>query len=329
MRMPKYLSPTSLDTWNRDRTEFFFRYLADDRPERLPQTQPMAVGSAFDAYVKAYLVERLFGGTSVETPDGEVDYSFEKLFESQVEEQNRTWARDAGREAMDVYRASGALADLMLELDLASSTPRFEFQVQGIVDGVPFLGRPDLYFEIKDAGRDGSVTHVIIDWKVNGWCAKRAPSPTKGYKMCRTFKKDAWQRKTHKDAVIMRSGGMEIDVAHKMEELNLGWARQETIYAWVLGVTPGEEFVCGIDQLVGRNRVSSLRNRVSSAFQMDLLHNAADIWARIQAGFIFDEVEGQPSNTERIQMLSAYAEGYRRDSSPHADWLEGVIRGRR
>jgi len=352
MREVKYLSPTSISTWKADRTEFFFRYLADDRPERLPQTRPMSVGSAFDAYVKAYLVERLFKSTDV---DG-VDYSLEHLFEQQVEPHNRDWAWVAGREAMELYRASGALADLCLELDAASSEPRFEFKVEGrvshqkVTDGVPFLGRPDLYFTIETRDSDGRVyiTHVIIDWKVNGWCARRAPSPVKGYKMCRTWRyglkkehkaylascmaqdmgldygKGAFVRSQHKDAVIMRSGGIEIDVAHKMEELNLGWATQETIYAWVLGVRPGEEFVCGIDQLVGRSRVSSLRNRVSSTFQLALLTEAADIWTRIRGGFIFDE-----DNEERIEMLSAYAEGYRKDDSEHRDWLEGIIRGRR
>ena len=60
----RYLSPTSLSTWKKcvdagDMTEFFIRYLADKRPPRPPQTIPMAVGSAFDAYVKCYIMDRL------------------------------------------------------------------------------------------------------------------------------------------------------------------------------------------------------------------------------------------------------------------------------
>jgi len=336
MRKPLYLSPTSIAKWRADRKEFFFTYLAENRPPRLEQTKPMSVGSSFDAYVKAYLMRRLFGGED----------QFESLFEQQVDSHNQEWAREAGLQAFILYKESGALADLCLELDAASTEPRFEFKVQGnvnhesLVDGVPFLGRPDLYFTIVNP--DGSVSHVIIDWKVNGWCAKRAPSPVKGYLNCRTWKHGldkkyvqnqcaaddvinlalgTWSNKAHPQATAMMSGGLMIDVGHKMEDLNLGWATQETIYAWVLGVPVGEEFICGIDQLVGRNRVSSIRNRVSATFQTNLLDEAANIWTRIKLGAIFDE-----DNAEKIKMLSEYQEAYERDTNPHKDWLESILR---
>lgn len=327
MRQPKYLSPTSIAKWRSDRKEFYFTYLAEDRPEKLKQTKPMSVGSSFDAYVKAYLMRRLFGGAD----------QFEELFIAQVDAHNRDWAREAGAQAFRLYKNSGALADLCLELDAACTEPRFEFKVEGrinhksLVDGVPLLGRPDLFFETKDS-------HVIIDFKVNGWCAKKAPSPVKGYIRCRTWKptikgqlpevvgfdKGVWSNKEHKDATPMMSGGLMLDVSHKMEDLNLAWATQLCIYAWVLGVEVGEDFIAGIDQLVGRTRVSSLRNRVSATFQNNLLDEAAQIWTRLQAGFIFDE-----DNTETIAMLDDYAEGYRRDQSKHRDWHERLLRGNR
>lgn len=305
----KYLSPSSIDLWRRDRVEFYFRYMM--KAKQLPQTQPMAVGSAFDAYVKAWIMERLYGSVTINGKSTDL----RGLFEQQVDSQHHAWAWDAGREAMDLYRDSGALSDLMLELD-EGTDHRFETIVQGKISGVPLLGRPDLCFKKGDV-------NVIIDWKVNGWCSAKPPSPVPGYKMCRTLKDGVWKRKTHASAVVLRG----IDVVNKMEDLNAAWATQLSIYAWVLGVEVGEEFICGIDQLVGRNRVSSLRNKVSGPWQHALLAEICDIWIRIQQGCIFDEVPGGPSNTERIAMLDDYAAGYKKDTSEHREWLEDIIRG--
>ena len=60
MRQPEYLSPTSIGLWQKDRQEFYLYYLADHRPPRIAQNEPMAIGAAFDAYIKSYLHEMLF-----------------------------------------------------------------------------------------------------------------------------------------------------------------------------------------------------------------------------------------------------------------------------
>jgi len=61
MRIPAYLSPSALGVFEKDREQYYLKYLADNRPPRMPQTEPMAVGSAFDAFVKSYLHHSLFG----------------------------------------------------------------------------------------------------------------------------------------------------------------------------------------------------------------------------------------------------------------------------
>ena len=61
MRIPKSLSYSSLSLWEKDIDEFYAKYLSDHAAPRLPQTPPMAVGSAFDAEVKAALHAALFG----------------------------------------------------------------------------------------------------------------------------------------------------------------------------------------------------------------------------------------------------------------------------
>jgi len=155
MRQPKYLSPSSLACFYNDRTAYYLRYLADNRPPREKQTKPMAVGSAFDAYVKAHLEKCLFGKEL-----------FEELFESQVEEHNRDWAREAGKHVFDAYRVSGALKDLLIELQQSKEPPVFEGTINEEVNGVPLLGKPDVFFINKyDA-------HIIFDWKVNRQCRK-------------------------------------------------------------------------------------------------------------------------------------------------------------
>jgi hypothetical protein len=180
MRRPEYLSPTSLALFRKDTTEFYLNYLSDNRPPRIPQNQPMSIGSAFDAYVKSYLHTALFG------VGNDPRYGFESLFEAQVEPHNRDWARDHGQYVFNQYKSAGALADLMTELRGAQGEPRFEFEAKGAVNGyrepavkrlgeVVLMGKPDCHF-INNQG-----AHVILDWKVNGYCSPSAHSPKPGY----------------------------------------------------------------------------------------------------------------------------------------------------
>ena len=93
MRQPKFLSPSSIGKWNDDREEYYLRYLADNRPPKMAQTLPMSIGSAFDAYTKSYISERLFG------KDARPEFNFSAIFEKQVESQNRDWAKKHGKHA--------------------------------------------------------------------------------------------------------------------------------------------------------------------------------------------------------------------------------------
>lgn len=140
MRRPRYLSPTQLQTWLRSPDEYYLAYLTDVAPPRFPQTQAMSIGSAFDAFIKSYLMQMLYGKV-------EPDFEITTLFEQQVEEQHRDWAWEHGRKVFDEYKSSGALADLMIELREAVA-PKFEITVQKTLDGVPLLGKPDIYYEV-------------------------------------------------------------------------------------------------------------------------------------------------------------------------------------
>jgi len=112
MRMPKHLSPSSLGTWESDREDFYIKYLASKRPIWKPQTEPMSVGSAFDAYVKAALHRELFGAV-------DPVYELDALMEAQVDEHVRDWARVAGRHAFECYKFTGAYDELLGDLRAA------------------------------------------------------------------------------------------------------------------------------------------------------------------------------------------------------------------
>lgn len=333
MRKPKYQSPSSLSLFESNRKEYYLRYLAEIRPPRFPQTKPMSVGSAFDAYIKSYLYERLFGkGVNPE-------FEFDTIFVSQVEEQNRDWALDAGKYAFDCYVKSGAVADLMIDLLAASTEPRFEFTVQGDVTmenrvmGIPFLGKPDIYFISKNG------VHMIWDWKVNGFCSKSGKSPTAGYINCR----DSWDHgekkmsrvhnAPHPQAHLFNVDGVTINIGKPFEEVDISWADQLSIYAWLMGEEVGAEFVIGIEQLAckpwGDNRpairVASHRGHVSPEYQRGLFDRAYQAWEIIQSGHIFRDKSLKDSMAFQ-RVLDDYHKAFVVENE-NDEWFNKVTRG--
>jgi len=291
MRMPRYISPTSLKIWHENRDTFYIQYLAENRTVRPPQTEPMAVGSAFDAYVKSFIVQKL---------QGSVDpaFEFDTIFTQQVEPHNRDAARAAGKEVFDFYKECGALADILLDLEGCVGKPRFETAIEGYVSAVsvalgdvPLLGKPDIFFITKTGAR------VIFDWKVNGYYSNYNVSPKPGYVRLRS--RDPKQNgKQHPKAMVMAHNGVKISVTHPLCTVEPDWAAQLAIYAWLLGEDVGAKFIVAIDQIaVGKDsfggrefRVAQHRAIVTDKFQYDLFNKAHKAWYAIQSGHIFDEL---------------------------------------
>ena len=323
MRTPKYMSPTSLKTFESNDVEYYLRYLADDRPDRDPQTEPMSVGSAFDAHVKSYLVEKLFG-------KAEGKYELATLFEAQVEKHNRDFALKAGKHCFDVYKKSGALSDLMIELNKAVGDPRFEFSIQGAIGGeregkfrnigVPLLGKPDVFF-INSQG-----AHCIFDWKVNGYCSKSGASPSKCYIGLRN--EAGGNKGHHKDAIPMMFNGIVINIADFLESVNVDWATQLAIYAWLIGEDIGSEFVVGIDQLAcrkGEIRIAQHRYRISPDFQNLLFERLVIAWSVINSDHFFRDMSLEDSKA-RCKVLNGRAEAIRGEGSSADNWFKEFVR---
>lgn len=289
MRTPKYLSPTSIGLWQKDVGEFYERYLSDYKQQREPQTQPMSIGSAFDAFAKSYLHESLFGRGA------DSQYTKEALFEAQVDPHNRDWAWHHGELVFKEYKDAGCLADLMLELNQAVGDPRFEFSINDVVDTqigeIPLLGKPDIFF-VNSLG-----ARVILDWKVNGYCSPRTTSPMKGYVKLRPGDK------MHKTCELIDWKGIKINGAIFLEEANSTYADQLSIYSWLLGEPFGsEEMVTGIDQIVGpctKLRFATHRCRISPDYQFELLALIEQIWQTIQSGHIFRDMTEEDSHSRQ------------------------------
>lgn len=342
MRRPEYLSPTSISKWVEDQELYYLTYLSDNRPPKDPQTQPMSIGSAFDARVKAFLHERLFG------KGNNPKYGFDALFEAQVDPHNRDWAKPHSEYVFEQYKQCGALADLMLELDLAQGTPRFEFEIKGAVHGYRegatlklgepgtlrncvLLGKPDVHFISKDGAS------VTLDWKVNGYCSRTPPSPMQGYLRLRSAGKT--DLGMHKHCMPMTEKGMTINAATWLENLNRDWARQLAIYAWMLGESVGSRFIVAIDQIVcdankghlPAIRVAEHRLTVGPKFQHETFNTACDIWEIIQSDHIFRGTEEEPITKEqsiaRCHALDGIRDAILGDGSDMDAWFAAVTAG--
>lgn len=329
-RVPQHLSHSSLALYQKDREEFFLRYLAGLKPPKVPQTDYMSIGAAFDAYEKAALHSQLFG------PGFDPQFEFTAIFETQVEEQNRDWAIEHGKYVFECYAKSGAHDDLLKLLQAAAEPPRFEFSVSGLVDEVPLTGKPDCRF-VHESG-----AHVILDWKVKGYCSKHGASPSKGYALCRDGYPDGHKpsrshNKEHNQYLAMTHRGLVVN-QQWLELSNTDYATQLSLYGWLLGEKPGDEdvVVC-IDEVVGKYmgpgvkpllRVANHRGRVSRDYQLNLLRHAQQCWSEIQAGHIFTELSAD-ENSARCEMLDATAIALQTDGSSREDWFNEVVRPER
>lgn len=346
MRIPRALSPSAFMLWDKDPNEYVIRYLADNRPPRTPQALPASVGSAFDAVVKSKLHAAIFGAGT------DPKYEFDALFTEQVEEHNRDEAREMGNHVFDNYVETGSYGELLSMMDGAQEAPQFEFSAGLVVDGVPLFGKPDCRFI------DKYWNHIILDWKVRGYCSKYGASPMKGYRLCRdgldwpdrNLTKKQLEKKlagedvagkhsrnhgqAHNLYLEMNCQGLPINQGF-LETCAAEWATQLSIYGWLMDEKVGDEnVVICIDEIVGKFmgedekpllRVANHRARVSRQFQLDLHDRLRKLWDAINSGWIFQEVSREDSE-EMFDMLQSRANGMATDGSEEEDWFSQMGR---
>lgn len=297
MRRPQYISPSAYAKYKKDKELYYIEYLAERRPDREPQTEAMAIGSAFDAYVKSAIAEAVFG-RGVKT-----QLEFESLFERAVEPHVRDRARVDGAVVFELYKSSGSLADLLTQLH---SDVEMEFEVRGTIidkseNGLVLLGKPDLSFKTKDG------TAVLLDWKVNGAYSKYNVSPMKGYTQLRG--PGGSLLKPHKECVPGNYKGLRINLATTLEQLNETWAEQLSVYGWLCGMDVGSEFIVMIDQIagpLGSQRIAEHRLLIGRTFQTLLHLSLVEMWETIRSDHYFRDMSIEDSKARCLLLEEAY-----------------------
>ena len=317
-RCPEYLSPSAMALFNQSEEDYYLRYIAEHKSPGEPQNKPMSIGSAFDAYCKSDLHDKLFG--SKNHPNAE-KFEFQTIFEAQVEPQNRDWALIHGKFAFEAYKNSGAHLNLLSELMSAKSEPRFEFDLRGAINGhrdntrttigeVTLLGKPDVAF----VNRDGN--HIILDFKVNGYCSNWPVTPMPGYIALR--QDNGRNEGMHKNCSPYELGCMTINIGSFLEHHKADWAAQLAVYAWLVGESIGGDFIVAIDQLACNTkksarigfpsiRVAEHRLRVHADFQHKVFDRACQIWEIIHSDHFFRNLSKEDSQG-RCELLDQRAE---------------------
>lgn len=307
--MIKYLSPTSFKLFEANPEEFYKIYICKSG-DRTPQNSYMALGSGFDALVKSYMYGKLVGNKA--TFEEAKRFDKDLLFDAQVSYEPKSEIRDKSDKVFAWYQSTGALADILLEMEDMIGRPRFEFEItskiegsehldesisfnesnnhghliEANVSGIPLSGRPDLYYRNKyDA-------NVIHDWKVS---SKGSPRP--GYVRCRPI------NTCHRDALPTKYKGLVINSAVYAEDCFQDWTDQLTIYAWLLGVPIGGDIIISVDQLcIEQNRIAAHRVRVSEKYQKRLYNRLYKAWTIINSDYFFRDMSYEDSKA-RCEVL--------------------------
>lgn len=326
MRKPSRISPSALAKFEKDPSDFYLTYCAEPRPKRELQSKPASVGSAFDAYVKSQLMAELFGQPC-----------FRDLFETQVERQHRDFAIKAGRHVMESYVACGAYQNLIDLLKDSSEEPQFEFDADIKLGNIPIVGKPDCRFIHKNGA------HIILDWKVNGYCGKSSTSPSKGYMLCRDgldwpAKGSRSHGKCHALFEPVEFLGITVNKFF-MEQVSIDWADQLSMYGWMMGEPVGnEKVILCIDQIVAKPagvnglkdglpklRIANHRARVSSKYQINLKGRIEAMWAAIQNEHIFTDLDKE-SNIEKCREMNERALAMVSDGTVNGDFMAECAR---
>lgn len=330
MRIPTYMSNSSFQLFEKDIEGFYLKYLTEFRPPREPQSPAAGIGSGFDAKAKSELHAALFGAGA------DPKYSFETLFEEQVEPHNRDWVLGETDYVFSSYKMTGAYDNLLNILQQAIDPPKFEFDVYCELEGVPFIAKPDCWALLH--GDDGPFDFVH-DWKVNGYCSKNSVSPNKGYMVCvdgyhcPKGKQSRSHNKAHKQFKPLSYGVLTIDEGY-LEDCSVAWADQLAFYSWSMGAPVGSNrTVVAIDQIVGKPmkderpllRVATFRSRIRKSYQEHLAKRLAECWEVINSGHIFRYLSEEDSEQCAL-LLDGQAQSMSVSNAEGEDFFNEVVR---
>lgn len=339
-RKPRALSPSALKMFKTRTEEYYRKYITPIKPPPFEQTEPMSVGSAFDASVKAYIREKVDGVPFKET--------YEYFFEQGVDPHNRDFARKAGDVCFNLYKETGALASLMLHIERADGDILMEESLsvafyntargaaaqklpadrdlwpeaiaaplaadESAVLLVVLNGKPDLLFSV-----DGIM--AILDWKVNGYCSKTRKSPEAGYIACWDPDKGG-KPAVHKRAHVQPFDRQVCQVPVNIELdgcLPSDWDLQTSTYKWLMSgeapTTQSRPYIKMIDQICGGgNQGGSMRvarHAYRSVPVNDLRYFAdyCDLWQAIADGKVLEDDRQAAIDAESAAFITDEEQG--------------------
>lgn len=302
MREMKHLSYSGFKLFESDPEMFYRRYIAETKSPRDPQNHYMAVGSAFDAFVKVDLHKQFVN-------DGDERYTLPRMFNDQVEEHGREQAWLDGMDVYEWYKKCGAYASLCADMKDCVS-PRFEAEITANVThpkfsgGVPILGKPDVMYVHHQGCR------IIHDFKVNGYYSNTPPSAKTGY--VHLFQNIAGipvNAGRHPKCQTRVHKGMLINGASYFNSLYADWAEQLTMYAWTMGEEVGSDYVLSVDQIVCNKstkviKVAKHAGICSPEYQLKLYERLHRCWYACANGHVFLDMpyEASKGRQEAIEL---------------------------
>ena len=314
----KYLSPSSIAAW--ENLENFVKwYMVYPPLPRAEQSNAMALGSSFDAFVKNELSRCIYGGGSVKL--GET-YHLETLFKKQVNNpDDQSWAWEEGGYLFLKYKDHGAFDDLLIDMEGCTELIFEESILKNITmpDGtvVPIKGIPDCSYR----HRNGKL--VILDWKCNNFRSSRKISPQKNYIIERP------DGRSHNNVTPRDIDGIFMQDEYCFSDTNDKWAAQLAIYGWLRGQEIGSSFIGQIDQILcepgetkPESRSVTYRSFITPEYQFMLADRITKIWKTIQSGHIFLNLSREESDAKMVA-LSRYNE-MANSGNPIMDIIKGI-----
>ena len=279
VKLPSYLSASSLKMIENMPSTFFIDRLSGE--ERLPEEQglPASVGSAFDYFIKIYLAQKmewhgtvggklenmrntLYKGMYSETERG-------RFYGKSVSEilwalnvtnpENKMEAAGAGKLIFEAYKKTPmSKPDAYVDIEIHS---KYTLKHNGTE--VPMFGKGDAIVKAP-----GGIAPK--DWK----CSYGIVSPTKGYK---TVWRNGVNSSPHKD--YKKDTPMEL--------INPDWATQLCIYNWMMGNQIGNVSYGYIDQAFFKNNevcIAEYEGVITPDFQHRVADRIVSAWNSLRDG---------------------------------------------